>query len=440
MPAVSRWLPPTRRLDLAGAISLGAYAALAWLSRGAGEVNVWVFLGLMGLAWAAVLGAWAQSGNLEGRALWVRLWGWAVLFRVAGLAGQPVLEDDWYRYLWDGRVFAVEGNPYAKPPGAWFGDRTLPEPFQEVLDHINYPDVPTIYGPVCQSAFLLAYWISPGSLWPLKLILLAADLVTLRLLLNLTTPRNALLYGWCPLLIKETAFTAHPDSLGICFLVAALQAFRRVSPAQVAAWCALAAGTKLFAWFVVPFLLGRTAKKFWLVGASIWAALYLPFWLQGSGADLAGLRVFLGEWEFNSTLFAVFSWALGTSWAKPLCGALFGLAWLWYLKKFSEIGKARPTLPRGDWIYGWFFLCSAVVNPWYLLWLLPFVTIGPSAWGIAALVAVNLSYVHGSNLGSDTLGSFQHPAWVRPVELGVIGVAACWSGLRRRLSAKQKAL
>jgi len=77
---------------------------------------------------------------------------------------------------WDGRQFATTGNPYASAPATFFKDAEVPERFSSILDQINYPHVPTIYGPVCQVGFLVSYWIAPGRLWPWKLLLCAAAL------------------------------------------------------------------------------------------------------------------------------------------------------------------------------------------------------------------------------------------------------------------------
>jgi hypothetical protein len=73
-----------------------------------------------------------------------------------------------------------------------------------------------------------------------------------------------------------------------------------------------------------------------------------------------------------------------------------------------------------------------VVNPWYLLWLLPFVALRPSAAGITALIAVSLAYAHGLNLGEESLGAYEHPAWVRPMEIIAVLLALGWD-LQRRL-------
>ena len=134
--------------------------------------------------------------------------------RSAGLFGFPLFEDDYFRYLWDGYRFAEVGTPYGWAPAASFADAEVPQVFQRILDQVNYPDIPTIYGPVAEFSFLLAYLVAPGSLVPLQLILIGVDILLIRLLLTAAPPRFVLLYAWCPLVIKEIAFTAHPDGLG----------------------------------------------------------------------------------------------------------------------------------------------------------------------------------------------------------------------------------
>jgi len=42
------------------------------------------------------------------------------LFRAIGFFAFPVLEDDIYRYLWDGRQTVVNGNPYLQAPSDFF--------------------------------------------------------------------------------------------------------------------------------------------------------------------------------------------------------------------------------------------------------------------------------------------------------------------------------
>jgi len=447
MPITRVARPPVSvlwKVDAAGALSACAYVLLLVLSRSKQDVHIAAFLGIMFTAWA-LLGL-ACTGKAPIPA--TRIWLWAIVFRIIGFFGQPVLEDDWYRYLWDGAVFATTGNPYDQPPGMFFGDPDVPPRLQPILDGINHPDVPTIYGPVCQVVFLISYWIAPGKLWPLKLMFIGADLVALGLLASMVknivarlftyqraapgllgwivSNRLLLLYAWCPLLIKEVSFTAHPDILGIAFLIAALTVGR---PRSVAIFCALAVGTKILAGLIAVLLLMRLPKRNWLTFGAVLAGLYFPFLVQGSFGDWAALRQFVGSWEFNSTLYGVMAIWMGTTAAKVICAALFLIFYVLYSWKWLRLADPHSAprlceaLPRGDWVFGVFFLLSAVVNPWYLLWMLPFVAIFPTAAGITALVVISVAYAHGLNLPGSNLGPYDHPTWVRVVEVVTIFVA-----------------
>ncbi len=418
-------------LHSAGALAFGVWSWLALVSRG--NVSLAMLFGAVGIAWALLGAAWWCAGEMRPAQVLPAVWFWGVLFRAAGFFGEPLLEDDWARYLWDGRQLVVSGNPYATAPAAHFADKTVPGPFQRVLDEINNPDVSTIYAPVCQYAFALSHLIAPAKLWPWKLILLVADLLTLALLLRLAPPRHALLYAWCPLLIQETAFTAHPDSLWVFFLVAALCFFSKGNAARMAVCCGLALATKIFAVLIVPFLLVRAAWKYRVLALGVFAAAYLPFWLQGSAADLAGLRAMSGDWEFNSTVFAALAYFTSGSIAKGTTLAAFAMIWGMLLWRWWHRPGPATELPRGDLVFGFFFLLSAVVNPWYLLALLPFVVLRPSAWGMGALAVVTLSYAHGLYASEPSLAAYELPDWVRILELGLVTLLLFVG--RRRLGA-----
>jgi hypothetical protein len=296
--------------------------------------------------------------------------------------------------------------------------------------------VPTIYGPVCQAAFALAYWIDPGELWPLKLIFLLADLATLYLLHRLL-PRKSyiVIYAWSPLLIKEISFSAHADILAVCLLAAALERFTARKIAMASALLALATGAKVIALLFVPFLLLKRGKQpigGWIIFAATLLALYAPFTIQG-GAESQGLGTFLQKWEFNSSGFAVLSWIFGDEAGRIVSLGLFGAAFVWLLR--AHLLATPGEIPRGDVLLALFFLFSPVANPWYFIALIPFVTLWPSLWGLTLLSTVLISYVTELNLGSNSLSAFNHPVWVRPLEIIPVVIALVW-GYRRRLHEK----
>ncbi len=417
------------RLDAAGAFSLAAWTALTLLSHRPGPLPIAQFLLVQLAAWTGIVAALLLARRPHRGRLLGRIWFWAVLFRLAGLLAQPVLEDDFYRYLWDGRALAMTGDPYTHAPAESFTELELPARFQVILDRINYPLTPTIYGPVCEWAFGLAYWLAPGQLWSWKLILLVADLAALGLLSRLLTPSQVLLYAWCPLLIQETAFNAHPDSLGVFFLLAALLVSLSGRWAGAALLLSLATGVKVTGALLAPLVLRRSGWKGWALFAAGLFSLYLPFLLRGASGGGAALATFGSRWEFNSSAYAVMGWLLGPEIARPLCLALVLAGCLWWVRHRPD---GSPAL-TGLVLYGGFFLLAPVVNPWYLLWLLPFAVWLPSPAAIVAMAVVTLSYVTGLNWPDASLGPYDHPYWLRWVEYGIVMVAiASESFLRHR--------
>lgn len=421
-----------RGLHLAGGMAAAAWALLACRSHGEGAPLAWV-LATLAVGWAALGWAWRTVSEPGSRAVIF----WAIGFRIAALCAAPVLEDDHHRFLWDGYRFALTGDPYAAAPQASFGDGAVPPAFREILDHINHPDVPTIYGPVCEWAFRLGHAVAPGKLWPWKLLLLAAELALIALLWGELSARGRLVLAWCPLAIFETGFNAHPDALALAPLVAAWWLGRRGWFAAAGAAVGVAVAAKIFALLLAPFVLWRLGWRAWLAAAGAVLFLYAPFWLRGNAADLAGLRAMAAEWEFNSSVYALVAALSSPAAARVLCGLAFAVIGLALFMRWVVAAESRPDsapdpLPPGEWVYGSFLLLSAVANPWYALWLWPFVAVRISAPGLCALAAVSLAYVTGLNLGDASLGNFGHPWWLRPVEFGAIALAAGWEIWKRK--------
>ena len=279
---------------------MAAWGALAWWSHNATAPLPWMLATVL-VAWFAL--GWAMWRGLNPQPSTIL--GLAFGFRLITLFAVPVMGDDHHRFLWDGYRFAVTGNPYAEAPQARFADETIPVEFRAVLDHVNHPDVPTVYGPVTQWAFRLSYAIAPARLWPWKLILLGAELAILAMLWTELNARGRLLLAWCPLAILETGFNAHPDVLALALVVAAWWLGRKSFPLATGAVAGLAVAAKVFALLIVPFVLWRSGRRAWAMAALTVCLLYAPFWWRGSAADLAGLRAMAGGWEFNSSVFAL---------------------------------------------------------------------------------------------------------------------------------------
>lgn len=104
------------------------------------------------------------------------LLGLSLLIRFAFIPVHPVGSDDYYRYVWDGKVQAHGINPYRYAPA----DTALNSLHTEILPKlINYPDMKTIYPPLSEIIFYLSYLISGESFIGQKIFLLLSELISL---------------------------------------------------------------------------------------------------------------------------------------------------------------------------------------------------------------------------------------------------------------------
>jgi len=352
---------------------------------------------------------------------------WAVIFRIIGLFFDPIFEDDFYRYLWDGFQFSENKTPYGIAPSEFFSDDTIPAPMQSILDEINYPDIATIYGPIFQYSFLLSYKILPASVFTLQLLYSLIDIALILVLSRLCKPQALVLYAWCPLVVKEIAFTAHPDGLAVFFLIASFLALARDKALYAVIFLAISFCAKIFAVLFVPLVLIKVHPKYWLVFLGLVAAIYAPF-LLSSSADLAVLFTFASDWQFNASIQAILRlFLLNTipSYAAQLTSLICALLFVGFyaIYGWGFFKDKSQLVPRGDWVLGVFFLLAPVLNAWYLIWLLPFAVIFPSRWAWVASVSILFSYITGYTTGNSELDLYQQPIWARAVEYGAVLIA-----------------
>ena len=345
--------------------------------------------------------------------------GLALVLRLIAIQASPLLEDDHFRYLWDGLRTATGFDPYRLAPSAFFGNNDLPARWQDILGGINNPDVPTIYGPLLQWLFVLAYWIAPGRLVAIQGLLLVADMAVLWVLVRQGVGARCLLsYAVHPLILKEAMASAHPDGLLALFLLLALLAWQRRRAAWVGVLLALAVATKVAALVAVPLLILRPQSPAlngtrWALGigaglAATLALLYLPFILAG-GSDASALGTFGRQWRFNPLLYRIVEAAVPAAAARPFAALLMVagvvvITWHW---RRNMRQAAAPALPPLDAALLLLLLLSPVVNPWYWLWALALSARLGRGWvAIGGVIAV-LSYLNSTVL-------FEAALWIGP--------------------------
>ena len=346
----------------------------------------------------------------------VLLWGVGILARLVLLPLAPELSDDIYRYLWDGHVLLEGVNPYAHPPE----HEALAAIRTEWHGEINHPHVSTIYPPLAQILFGLVN-LAGGTILAAKLVWLCFDLGCAVLLQGIAarTGRNParvlVWYLWSPLLIVETAWSAHFDAVGLFFVTAVIWVAVRIRNDRRAVWkrpaalgsiLALAALVKFAPTAALPPLARRYGLRALVAFVAVCAILYLPFAGAGVSALTAGLRTYARHWSANEGAFSLVLHLVGDPVAARTAVAVMVLAVAGYAtwKRFSV---ERALL----WILGAGLLLSPTVHPWYVLWVLPMAALRSHA---PFLLVGGLAFLGYWGLASyEATGVWPQPGWNR---------------------------
>ena len=222
----------------------------------------------------------------------------SILARVILVISTPIQEDDLYRYIWDGRVRAEGINPYQYSPNNiedidFIGDNQRADVeihklnrlidrsrgVADVFSRINNREYATIYPPVAQTVFagfaliVPEDWSALNQVRGLKAILCLFDIGTLFVLIRLLqlTRRPlglAVLYGWCPLVLKEIANSGHMDSIPTFFLLGAVVVALECRSLVCGVFLGLAIGAKFYALLLLPLFCRRLGWGGALVVAS----------------------------------------------------------------------------------------------------------------------------------------------------------------------------
>ena len=387
---------PWRVLVIAGVVELALLGGLGWWP---GATFPWMGLLIFGGAFTAYAVGMSQVLRTQGGHLYI--WGIAIAMRLVLLPLTPELSDDIYRYLWDGQVQLAGINPYRYAPTAI----ELSEIRTVYQGLINNPDVPTIYPPLAQLAFL-AIALAGGAIFQAKLLWLGLDLGTAWLLGRVAsiTGRSRrltqLVYLWSPLLVVEVAWSGHLEPLGLFPLVLVILLAR--APMSAGAATALAALTKFAPVVAVPALTRRLGVRFLVGFVAAVALLYAPYAFAGRRL-FAGLTTYAQDWWFMKGPFTLLEAVLpGPMAARYAAGALVLGVVAW-----TTWQRYRPERAL-FWILGAGMILTPTLHPWYVLWMLPLAALRANrTW----ILMTGLSF-----LGYFGLATFQDTGeWSQPV-------------------------
>jgi alpha-1,6-mannosyltransferase len=380
----------------------------------------------------------------------------AAVWHIAFLRVPPGSDDDVHRYVWDGRLQRLGYNPYIVVPS----DPAFAALHTSETRTLNNPDLPSPY-PAGAQLFFRAVTAIHESTFAFKVAFVFCELAIVFLLLDLLrcTGQGAhlvLAFAWNPLLAIEVAGSGHVDIVGALLVVVSAAALVRRWRATAAVALGLAIAVKFLPVVLLPLYWKRVRIRDTALAACVVGLLYVPFLNRGR-IPMGSLGTYVQTFRFNGPVFAALD---AVAHPQLLVGlaVLVGLATAtWLRSRAPEYSPNQGTLTTGDteshrgnatvfppcnsvspvvqgfefaWPMAASLLCAPAVFPWYLLWLLPFLTSASTLLIIVWTVSIVPTYVqwHLRALGRPW-GAL--PGWVMLLEYGCVAVAGAIIALRR---------
>ncbi|MGQ0630400.1 MAG: glycosyltransferase 87 family protein [Sporichthyaceae bacterium] len=361
------------------------------------------------------------------------------LLQAIALGFSPTTTDDFWRYLWDGKVQAAGIDPYRYTPldpalaalrdPELFpvDDRTPEQVAAAVTDRrtdrcttagvprdctqINRPNVNTIYPPVAEAAFLGLHYLSPAEHRVISLqIALALVAVAVGAALMWARhragadPRAAVWWTWCPVVWLEASNNAHIDVFAVLLLVAmfGLLAGARGAPSRrrlvgAGALFGAAVAVKFVPVLIAPALLIRRGHLLLGAAAALFALTYLPH-VIAVGTDVLGYlpgyleeEGYSGEQRFGVMRLVVPD-ALAPALAVGVGAVIAALVWR---RAGGAVSPADALLVTGS-----AFVLVGPSQPWYGLLIVALVVLSDRPEWLA-VAAAGYPVYQAAHLGVD---------------------------------------
>jgi len=336
-----------------------------------------------------------------------------LIFRLVFLIALPNLSQDFYRFLWDGRLLIQGINPYLFTPEQFLND--LPpkallsnwsidtwtsiavQQSEELYTgmgelngshYSNYPPVNQFFFGI---AALFAGKSILGSAIVLRITIILADLGILyfgkKLLKNLKLPvQNIFWYFLNPFIIIELTGNLHFEGVMLFFVVWSLYLLHKGKWFWAAILLGMSISVKLLPLLLLPlfFTYFRKEKlaapfdflkliKFYLVALASVALTFSPFLSSEFISNfLATIGLWFQNFEFNASVYYIIRWigfqTIGWNIIADV-GKILPLvviAVILMITFFRSNAKTQQLITGMLFAISVYFLLSTTVHPWYI--------------------------------------------------------------------------
>ena len=327
--------------------------------------------------------------------------GLVVLFRLVFLLAIPNLSQDFYRFIWDGRMLLEGHNPYLSLPETIIqkGTQLISEQYtlykgMGAMNGSHY----TNYPPINQLCFLIAALFGSktifGSVLILRTIIILADIGVLyfgtKLLKRLNLPvKNIFWYALNPFIIIEMTGNLHFEPVMLFFLIWSLYKLHQQKWTLAALLFACSISVKLipllflpifYKWFANNKSLQISKKNRFLKLIGFYAIiliatilLFLPFYSSKFAENYASsVSLWFRNFEFNASFYYLFREIgyLFSEWNQiaiigkitPIMTIVFLIIVTFFRNNKSMIQMITALL------FGicFYYFTASTVHPWYL--------------------------------------------------------------------------
>lgn len=314
----------------------------------------------------------------------------ALVLRLVFIAALPNLSNDFYRFIWDGRMLIEGLNPYLYNPELF-----LQGPMSDLIHEgqVLYEGMGslnghhyTCYPPVNQIGFFIpALFFSEnilGSTILMRLFIMLADVGVwwigpkLLKLLNINA-KAIFLYLLNPFIIIELTGNLHFEGVMLFFLIWAIYLLLVKSWKWSAIVMALSICVKLIPLIFLPILLRKMAFKkaliYYVICLGVVTILFAPFIsVEFLENFMSSINLYFQSFEFNASIYYIIR-AIGyesvgyniihqVGKVLPIIIVLGILLISWLRKN----GNPKVYMTSLMWIIFFYLLLSTTVHPWYI--------------------------------------------------------------------------
>ncbi len=311
--------------------------------------------------------------------------------RIALLFALPNLSNDFYRFIWDGRMSVLGFNPFTVLPNDFIGTENFAlvgNDAQELYDGQGSlsPGNYTCYPPVNQVFFIIPAFLFPQNIFLsvvfMRIMIIASEIGTIhfgrKILKKLNLPdSNILFYALNPFVILELTGNLHFEAITIFFLVTAIYYLLQEKWLMSALFMTLSVSVKLIPLLFLPLMvkkLGQWKTVYYTViviaGSVI---LFLPFFSQELISNfMSSIDLYFRKFEFNASIYYLIRWIGFQTHGWNIiqkAGPLLGILVFSIILILSVVPKNhfnRQIMVSMLFAVTLYYFFATTVHPWYV--------------------------------------------------------------------------